>query len=147
MQRHIIKNNSTMMEHNDELYLRQMVGNRNPFRVPEGYFEQLTGQVMQQLPERGENVALQQPVSQANARKVHLRPWYYAAASIAIAVVMGMGYYFSQDSSASMDAGRIAAVSAVPAATEQVDNSYIDDAADYAMLDNAEIYAYLSENY
>ena len=39
-----------MMEHNDELDLKKMVGNRNPFRVPEGYFEQLAQQVMQQLP-------------------------------------------------------------------------------------------------
>ena len=64
-----------MMEHNDELDLKKMVGNRNPFRVPEGYFEQLTQQVMQQLPEREQHVAKQQSIapqtnSQPRARRV-----------------------------------------------------------------------------
>lgn len=60
-----------MMEHNDELYLKQKVGNRNPFRVPEGYFEQLTEQVMNNLPEvevaKQESIA---PVSQSDRKSV-----------------------------------------------------------------------------
>ena len=119
-----------MMEHNDELYLKQKVGNRNPFRVPEGYFEQLTEQVMNNLPEvEG--------------------PWLYAAACSILALAMGVSYYFMQSQSTSADAVHMAAVTPVPSAStsDVQDNSYYDDAADYAMLDNAEIYAYLSENY
>lgn len=89
------KNNSTMMEHNDELELKKMVGNRNPFRVPEGYFEQLTQQVMQQLPEREQHVAKQQSIapqtnSQPRAHKVQMRPWLYAAACTALAMMLGV---------------------------------------------------------
>ena len=36
----------------EEKHLREIVGQRNAFRVPDGYFEQLTAQVMQQLPEQ-----------------------------------------------------------------------------------------------
>ena len=134
MLRQLNKNNYMMMEHNDELYLKQTVGNRNPFRVPEGYFEQLTEQVMQQLP--------------ARAKKVQMRPWLYAAACSVLALAMGVSYYFLQSQSTSTDAAPMAAVApAVSVTNEASDNSYFEDAADYVMLDNTEIYAYLSENY
>jgi hypothetical protein len=49
-------------------------GNKNPFKVPERYFEGLTGQIMSQLPER----------IQAEPKKVSLwqrvQPWVYMAA-------------------------------------------------------------------
>ena len=134
-----------MMEHNDELYLKQRVGNRNPFRVPEGYFEQLTEQVMNNLPEVAREEPIAPVVSQTRARKIQLRSWLYAAACSVVALAMGVSYYFMQSSASSTDAAPMASVT--PAAYTAPDNSYIDDAADYAMLDNAEIYAYLSENY
>ena len=139
-----------MMEHNDELYLKQTVGNRNLFRVPEGYFEQLTEQVMNSLPDV--EVAKQEPIApveQHRAKSVSMRPWLYAAACSVLALAMGVSYYFMQSSATSTDAVQMAAVSPAPAATyDAPDNSsYIDDAADYVMLDNTEIYAYLSENY
>jgi predicted anti-sigma-YlaC factor YlaD len=138
-----------MMEHNDELYLKQTVGNRNPFRVPDGYFEQLTEQVMQQLPEREQIVAKQQsiaqPASQPRARKVQMRPWLYAAACTVLAMILGVSYYFMQSSATSTDVAPMASVA--PATYVAPDNSYIDEAVDYAMMDNADIYACLSENY
>ena len=139
-----------MMEHNDELYLKKTVGNRNPFRVPEGYFEQFTEQLMQQLPEREQTVAKhvdmaqQQSDSQLHARKVHMRPWLYAAACTALALMLGVSYYFMQSPATSSESAPVAVVAP---ATTTPDYSYIDEVADYAMLDNAEIYACLSENY
>ena len=137
------------MEHNDELYLKQTVGNRNPFRVPDGYFDQLTQQVMQQLPEREETVAKQLSISsQPRARKVQMRPWLYAAACSVLALAMGVSYYFMQSQATSTDATPMAAAApAAPATYTTSDNSYIDEVADYVMLDNTEIYACLTENY
>jgi hypothetical protein len=37
---------------NEEMYIQEKVGKQNPFRVPEGYFDNLTAQVMQNLPEQ-----------------------------------------------------------------------------------------------
>ena len=91
MLRQLNKNNYMMMEHNDELYLKQRVGNRNPFRVPEGYFEQLTEQVMQQLPAREQPIG--QPfvhTSVSKAKKVQMRPWLYAAACSVLALALGV---------------------------------------------------------
>ena len=138
-----------MMEHNDELYLKKTVGNRNPFRVPEGYFEQFTEQLMQQLPEREQTVAKQvdmaqqQSDNQPRARKVQMRPWLYAAACTALALMLGVSYYFMQSPATSTESAPVAVVTP----TTTPDYSYIDEVADYAMLDNTEIYACLSENY
>ena len=55
----------------EEKYIEELAGKRNPFVVPEGYFEQLTSQVMQSLPER-----------RPRAKSIWMRPVFYAAASV-----------------------------------------------------------------
>ena len=102
----------------EEKYLRETVGQQNAFRVPEGYFEQFTAQVMEQLPE------------QQKARTTTLRPWLYAAACTVVAMVMGVTYYWHQESADDMMA----------------DGSYYEEVADYAMIDNIDIYACLEDN-
>ena len=120
------------MNYEEEVMTDGRFGRENPFRVPDGYFDQLTQQVMSRLPERTAHD--EQP---AQARRAALRPLLYAAASVVVAVVIGVTTYFQlrpQDEE-SMTAG-----------TEHVGGSYIDEAADYAMLDNMDIYACLSDN-
>ena len=110
---------------NEEKYIEERVGRRNPYKVPEGYFDAFTSQLMQQLPER--------PVK---ARQVRMRrPLYLAAACLAALLWM----FFSQPEAQSKAPVQIAAQQ------ESVEES-IDEAADYMMLDNHEIYALLSEN-
>lgn len=111
---------------NEEKYLRERFGQKNPFRVPEGYFDQLAEQVMSQLPER-----------RRKSRLLILRPMYLAAASVVAAVVLGLTIHFQQP----------VEEQAVAVSMEtNADNSYIDEVADYAMLDNSEIYACLADN-
>lgn len=50
------------------------IGNKNPFTVPEGYFEQLSGSILSQLPERVE--VAPQPVGVWK----RIQPWLYMAA-------------------------------------------------------------------
>ena len=102
----------------EEKHLRETVGTRNAFRVPEGYFEQFTAQVMEQLPE------------QQKARTTMLRPWLYAAACTVVAVLMGVTYYWHQNTADDMMA----------------DSNYYEEVADYAMIDNIDIYACLEDN-
>lgn len=102
----------------EEKHLRETVGTRNAFRVPEGYFEQFTAQVMEQLPE------------QQKARTTMLRPWLYAAACTVVAMVMGVTYYWHQNTTDDMMA----------------DSNYYEEVADYAMIDNIDIYACLADN-
>ncbi len=124
---------------NEERYIKEKIGDKSPFRVPEDYFDQLASRVMSQLPEQQElsKKSMQQPRRQA--RLVALRPWLYAAACVIAIVVLTLTLHFHQRVAEPLEQP-MAAVSA------PVDDEYIDDVADYVMLDNTEIYAYLAEN-
>ena len=76
-----------------------------------------------------------------------MRPWLYAAACTTLALMLGVSYFFMQSSATSTDAAPMAAVTPATNVAPALDNSYIDEVADYVMMDNAEIYACLSENY
>ena len=123
----------------EEKEMQVRFGKENPFRVPEGYFDQLADRVMAQLPERdqqAEQVTLSN--HRPKSRLVALRPWLYAAACTIAVVVMGVTF-LSHDSAEEQPL-------ASTSTTTNTESQYIDDAADYVMLDNAEIYACLAEN-
>lgn len=121
---------------NEELYLKSKITNENPFRVPEGYFDRLTADVMARLPERqSENPSESKP-----ARRVLLRP-LLAAASVAVVALIGTLVYFNRLNPADTADQQMAAVSV------GVSDSYIDEAADYLMMDHQDIYACLTSDY
>ena len=112
---------------NEEKYIEEQVGRRNPFTVPEGYFDTFADQLMASLPER-----------QSRAKQVWLRPLRYAAAIVCVCAMGAMGWFAL---SSSPDVSQ-------PVRTEaaQMSNdAAFDAAADYAMIDNYDIYACLSE--
>ena len=115
---------------NEEQYLSTRMGKRNPFTVPEGYFEQLTAQVMDQLPEK-------KPAKVAVMKRI--RPWLYAAACVCVGVFIA-AIAFNRQTEDLQGQQQMANVG-----QENVyySDSYIDEAADYAMIDNQEIYSCL----
>lgn len=116
----------------EEQILKNRFGNDNHFTVPEGYFEQFAQQLMEQLPEREARVIKMQPNLWHR-----LRPAILAAACLA-GVVFSVGIY--QKSGKQVPADMVA----------QMDvQGYIDldEAADYMMLDNDDIYAYMAGDY
>ena len=122
--------NKTMM--NEEDYLNSKMGKRNPFTVPEGYFEQLTSQVMQKLPEaKAEKPALIK----------RLRPWIYAAACVCVGVFIA-AVAFNNNNEEVRKQMRIATAEQKSVESYYSD-SYYEDEANYAMVDNQDIYAYL----
>ena len=120
---------------NEEMYIQEKVGKRNPFRVPEGYFDNLTAQVMQQLPE--------QP--QRRAKSVFMRPVFYAAASVCALLVAGAAWMWHAEAD-STSATPVQAHAEV-LSQQDANGEYLEEAADYMMLDNHEIYSYLAESY
>ena len=48
---------------NEEKIIQEKLGNQNPFRVPEGYFDSFADQLMSQIPETKREV--EQPVHKA----------------------------------------------------------------------------------
>ena len=57
----------------EEDKIQKKIGTENPFRVPEGYFENLTSEVMNRLPEKEKLIAVQ--TEPTMWQKV--RPWLY----------------------------------------------------------------------
>lgn len=102
------------------------MGNKNPFRVPEGYFDNFAAEMMRNLPEQPQQ-----------SKFVRLRPFMYAAACIVVAVLTATIFFFPQHENAEQN---MAAVSTTT-------DTYVEDMADYVMADNNDIYAYLASEY
>lgn len=110
----------------EEKTLRQLTeGRENPFHVPDGYFEQFTDRLMQQLPRQ-----------ERKAKTVSLMPrlWRYAAAVVLIAGV-GSVIYWNQSTQPTALANNY----------DTAQEEYYNEALDYIMVDNMEIAEYLTE--
>ena len=110
---------------NEEQYIKSRMSGKNPFKVPEGYFDSLATKVMQQLPEQPKRGLV-----------VILRPWLYAAACVAAILLTATVYFFTPD-----HAQQMATNNTIVATTD----SYVDEVVDYVMADNNTIYACLND--
>ena len=117
---------------NEELYLNSKLGKKNPFTVPEGYFEQLTAQVMEKLPEKEHQTK--------TAVIKQLRPWLYAAACVCVGLFTA-AVLFSNKNDQTDKQMQMATLEQEN--TNYYSDNYIEEEADYAMVDNQEIYACL----
>ena len=121
----------------DEEILRQQFGNKNPFRVPEGFFDNFADQLMQQLPEAQ---MVEMPVIKRKPTKwLKLRP-YAIAASFTVLIAAGATLLWNGNQQQANNA----ALAAYPTAQQSEDYT-IDQLADYAMLDNQDLYSYLAD--
>ena len=105
----------------EEDTLLKKLGKENSFKVPEGYFENLTSEVMNKLPEKEKVTLKEEPVSTWTRLKPLL---YMAAMFIGAALII-----------------RVAEV----VDTEVISDEMIDVALDRAMLDDYSLYVYLSD--
>ena len=108
---------------NEEQMIRKIEGERNPFRVPEGYFETFNERLAKQLPQ------MQTP------KTVRLKPrwWRYAAAAI---VLLGIGVAIFTNKYDIRD---------IAQSDEVAQEEYYNEALDYFMVDNMEIAESLTE--
>jgi len=98
-----------------EAKLLERFGQKTPFTVPEGYFENLTGRVMSRVAQR---------------KRRHL-VWRWAAAAVLAGCVAVGGMFFETRYKAQI--------------AETEERQYIEDALDYSMIDNMSIASYLTE--
>lgn len=125
---------------NEEKYLIDRVGRENPFRVPEGYFDTLASQVMARVDSDGAPKAAVEVSMPRKARSVWMRPVYYAAAAVC-ALFISVAVYHA------FTAQQPAQTVAQQAPAQQQGDADFDEAADYLMVDNQDIYACLSSDY
>ena len=128
---------------NEEMYIREKMGTKNPFTVPDGYFDSLADQIISRLPVEEEMPSaeirpLTTPTGDGRPAIVrYLRPLLYAAACAVLAIAVGTIYR----NAASADTDQLVAHQQENVATYS--DTYMEDMADDAMLDNEEIYASL----
>ena len=124
-----------------EKYLIEKVGKENPFRVPEGYFDTLASQIMAKVEAEGVEARDIKTGKEKRAKVVWLRPVLYAAASVCALFVSVVAYQSYSEQ------GVAAPTQNVVANNQVMMDEYFEEAADYVMLDNQDIYACLSSDY
>lgn len=116
----------------EEDNILKKVGTENAFRVPDGYFEHFTSELMSQLPEK-EKPAFK---VETPTRWTRMKPMLYMAAMfIGAFLIIRVGSWMHKPE----------ADNAQLAGTEAVSDEYIDVALDRSMMDDYSLYVYLTE--
>ena len=119
----------------EEDIILKKLGKEDSFKVPGGYFENLTSEVMNKLPEKEKVVFKEEPVS----TWTRLKPLLYMAAMFVGAALIIRVASSDRKSVADID------VAATEIETEVISDEMIDMALDRAMLDDYSLYVYLSD--
>ena len=116
----------------EEQDILKKVGTKNPFRVPEGYFENFSQELMSKLPEKEAYI----PEPEANLW-TRIKPWLYMTAmfmGIMLSVRIFVGEPQKEDFPISM------------AEAEQLSAEEWENIANNIMAQNYGLYEFLSEN-
>jgi cell division protein FtsL len=123
------------MKEEDKLLTK--VGTETPFTVPEGYFDQLTSEVMNKLSE--------QEVIRFERKKVtrweKVKPLFYLAAVFVGAALIIRVASTNPKPAQTQSAG----VTAAEIDTDSVSDQYINYALNQSMLDDYSLYVYLAD--
>lgn len=122
----------------EDKYLVERFGRKQPFKVPEGYFEQFNAQLMEQL-SANELKRKAKILSIDIARFSRLRPIAVAAVG-AVLLVSGLGLYLRGSGVGVQETKTL-----VQNDKSGYNNGYIDQVADYTMVDNEDFYAYVAD--
>lgn len=124
---------------NEEKILHDKLGNTNHFKVPEGYFEHFTEQLMSQIPAEEAKVIEMQPRwwKRISVRKV--------AAAVAVVLLLGGGgLYWAHLGSRNSNAITVSQNASVQEGNaSSASYGTFEEVADYAMIDNQDIYTSL----
>lgn len=132
------------MKENDEL-LEKRFGKANPFKVPDGYFENLTQNIMDKLPD----IDSAPVVCDKKTRIMNIRDLSHKAVIRIVSIAACVCFIILGTSVFMRKNNRVANDNHVNNANKMIlstSDKYIDEAADYAMLDNQDIYACLSSS-
>ena len=111
---------------NEDRFLEELIGRKNnPFLVPEGYFEETPSNIMKRI----------DAFEAKNRTRLTRRFRRYvaiAAAVVGIVFVSSALLFYTQDTHEIAD-------------LEKQHENYVNDALDYAMVSNEEVYFYMTE--
>lgn len=121
-----------LMKEEDKLLKK--VGTENPFRVPEGYFENFTSDLMSRLPEKEKTDIHREPTTWEK-----VRPWLYMAAMFIGAALIIRVASPGETVSNGQQQQQIAADES------DIEMEYIRTAIENTMMDDYSLYVYLSD--
>lgn len=121
-----------LMKEEDKLLKK--IGTENPFRVPEGYFEGFTSDLMSRLPEKEKTDVHREPTTWEK-----VRPWLYMAAMFIGAALIIRVASPGETVSNGQQQQQIAAVES------DIEMEYIRTAIENTMMDDYSLYVYLSD--
>jgi hypothetical protein len=120
----------------DEEKIVKRQGTSNPFTVPEGYFENLTSQVMNKLSD-----VQREPVRmRRSTRWDRIKPWMYMTAIfIGAALIIRVVSWRN----APVDNDDVSIITQADA--ENISDEFIDEMLDMSMIDDYSLYVYLTD--
>ena len=121
-----------LMKEEDKLVKK--IGTENPFRVPEGYFEGFTSDLMSRLPEKEKTDIHREPTTWEK-----VRPWLYMAAMFIGAALIIRVASPGESVSNGQQQQQIAADES------DIEMEYIRTAIENTMMDDYSLYVYLSD--
>lgn len=121
-----------LMKEEDKLLKK--IGTENPFRVPEGYFEGFTSDLMSRLPEKEKTDIHREPTTWEK-----VRPWLYMAAMFIGAALIIRVASPGESVSNGQQQQQIAADES------DIEMEYIRTAIENTMMDDYSLYVYLSD--
>lgn len=121
-----------LMKEEDKLLKK--IGTENPFRVPEGYFEGFTSDLMSRLPEKEKTDVHREPTTWEK-----VKPWLYMAAMFIGAALIIRVASPGETVSNGQQQQQIAADES------DIEMEYIRTAIENTMMDDYSLYVYLSD--
>ncbi len=127
------------MHMKEEDKLLKKIGKESSFKVSDGYFEKLTSEVMDKLPEKEKVVFEEQHVT----TWTRIKPLLYMAAMFIGAALIIRAVSFNHTSDVAD--GTTKKIAVVDIGNEQVSDELLDATLNGAMLDDYSLYVYLSD--
>ena len=113
------------------------------YKVPKGYFDTLDSRIMSNITYKSSNVRQDKTKATPNKSKtITIKPWYkYLVAACLTGIVATTGWLSFKTTTESKTVTSLAETQ-----QDNLSDQYISDCMTYAMIDNDDIYMYLSEN-
>lgn len=125
----------------EEKELMARCGKKQPFKVPEGYFEQFHEQLMSSLPETSPAPA---PTTEVTLM-TRIKPWLYMAATFVGIIFMVQALMYVQEQR--FPAANMASTDAATQGIDDIEELYAEEADHFmssSLYDEYTLYAYLT---
>ena len=131
----------------DENFIRQHDTGENPFRTPDGYFDDFIARLHSRMVSEG--LLTDAPTTETKAKVVKMNPFKrmvrYAAAAVVAGICVGVGTYLYTHRN--MPDQMVTGDSYELAISDETLDDALDYEMEYGMVDNNQIAYYLTEAY